>query len=275
MDQKKTTVWPLRPASGGAPKRGLKTLQELHAYAHRDVRWDANQSGSQDHQATHVVQGAHGAWPEARTNFALPCLWEHSIQPCSTRGGSLIIPNNSPSERSAKPSSMSTCLRWWPAPPLLRGGVQYLTSSPEMEAHTCGALNGKHIAYKCPPKSGSQYFTTRDSTRLYLWPTTPNIVEPNNVVTCCVRLHGTTRLALVAYSLKPVKPLAQQVPTFLLFCDRRTVCMEPQQCCPRENVCARALLYFLKKKLTFSRKSLASGTRQVKTIIWGKTWEGL
>ena len=24
--------------------------------------------------------------------------------------------------------------------------------------HTCGALNGKHIAYKCPPKSDSQYF---------------------------------------------------------------------------------------------------------------------
>ena len=36
----------------------------------------------------------------------------------------------------------------------------------------------------------------------------PNIVGPNNVVTCCVRLHGTTTmLALVAYSLKQVKPL--------------------------------------------------------------------
>ena len=36
----------------------------------------------------------------------------------------------------------------------------------------------------------------------------PNIVGSNNVVTCCVRLHGTTTmLALVAYSLKPVKLL--------------------------------------------------------------------
>ena len=36
----------------------------------------------------------------------------------------------------------------------------------------------------------------------------PNIVGANNVVTCCVRLHGTTTmLALVAYSLKPVKLL--------------------------------------------------------------------
>ena len=32
----------------------------------------------------------------------------------------------------------------------------------------------------------------------HCWPTTPNIVGPNNVVTCCVRLHGTTTmLALV------------------------------------------------------------------------------
>ena len=37
-------------------------------------------------------------------------------------------------------------------------------------------------------------------------------------------------LALVAYSLKQVKLLAQQVPIFLLFCDRRSVA---QQCCVR------------------------------------------
>ena len=36
----------------------------------------------------------------------------------------------------------------------------------------------------------------------------PNIVGPNNVVTCCACLHGTTTmLAFVAYSLKPVKLL--------------------------------------------------------------------
>ena len=56
MDRKTMTVWPLRPASGGAPKRGTKILQELHAYAHRDVRLAASQSWSQDHQTTHVVQ---------------------------------------------------------------------------------------------------------------------------------------------------------------------------------------------------------------------------
>ena len=49
--------------------------------------------------------------------------------------------------------------------------------------------------------------------------------------TWCVRLCGTTTmLAFVAYSLKPVNILAQQVPTFLLFCDRRCVA---QQCYAR------------------------------------------
>ena len=38
MDRKETTVWPLRPASDEAPKRGSKILKELHANAHRDVR---------------------------------------------------------------------------------------------------------------------------------------------------------------------------------------------------------------------------------------------
>ena len=44
-------------------------------------------------------------------------------------------------------------------------------------------------------------------------------------VTCCVRLH--TLLYVVAQSLKPVKLFSQQLPTFLLFCDRRSVA---QQC---------------------------------------------
>ena len=44
-------------------------------------------------------------------------------------------------------------------------------------------------------------------------------------VTCCVRLH--TLLDVVAQSLKPVKLFSQQLPTFLLFRDRRSVA---QQC---------------------------------------------
>ena len=44
-------------------------------------------------------------------------------------------------------------------------------------------------------------------------------------VTCCVRWH--TLLRVVARSLKPVKLFSQQLPTFLLFRDRRSVA---QQC---------------------------------------------
>ena len=44
-------------------------------------------------------------------------------------------------------------------------------------------------------------------------------------VTCCVRLH--TLLYVVAQSLKPVKLFSQQLPTLLLFYDRRSVA---QQC---------------------------------------------
>ena len=62
----------------------------------------------------------------------------------------------------------------------------------------------------------------------HCWPTTPNIVgcymfRPfAHPVACCWML-----LRVVAQSLKPVKLFSQQLPTFLLFCDRRSVA---QQC---------------------------------------------
>ena len=43
-------------------------------------------------------------------------------------------------------------------------------------------------------------------------------------VTCYVRLH--TLLDVVAQSLKPVKLFSQQLPTFLLFRDRRSVAQQ-------------------------------------------------
>ena len=56
------------------------------------------------------------------------------------------------------------------------------------------------------------------------WPTAPNIIGfymlrpfTNPVACCCVLLR------VVAQSLKPVKLLSQQLPTFLLFRDRRNV----------------------------------------------------
>ena len=62
----------------------------------------------------------------------------------------------------------------------------------------------------------------------HCWPTTPNIVgcymlRPfAHPVGCCWML-----LRVVAQSLKPVKLFSQQLPTFLLFRDRRSVA---QQC---------------------------------------------
>ena len=62
----------------------------------------------------------------------------------------------------------------------------------------------------------------------HCWPTTPNIVgcymlHPfAHPVACCWML-----LHVVAQSLKPVKLFSQQLPTFLLFRDRRSVA---QQC---------------------------------------------
>ena len=62
----------------------------------------------------------------------------------------------------------------------------------------------------------------------HCWPTTPNIVgcyilHPfAHPVACCWML-----LRVVAQSLKPVKLFSQQLPTFLLFRDRRSVA---QQC---------------------------------------------
>ena len=51
-------------------------------------------------------------------------------------------------------------------------------------------------------------------------------------VTCCVRFHTLLHvvpqmfLRVVAQSLKPVKLFSQQLPTFLLFCDRRSVAQQ-------------------------------------------------
>ena len=62
----------------------------------------------------------------------------------------------------------------------------------------------------------------------HCWPTTPNIVECYmlrpfaNPVACCWML-----LSVVTQSLKPVKLFSQQLPTLLLFRDRRSVA---QQC---------------------------------------------
>ena len=44
--------------------------------------------------------------------------------------------------------------------------------------------------------------------------------------TCCVRLYTLLHVVARAQSLKPVKLLSQQLPTFLLFRDRRSVAQQ-------------------------------------------------
>ena len=70
----------------------------------------------------------------------------------------------------------------------------------------------------------------------HCWPTTPNIVACYMLrplvhpVACCWML-----LRVVAQSLTPVKLFSQQLPTFLLFRDRRSVA---QQCWIRLHSCS-------------------------------------
>ena len=78
------------------------------------------------------------------------------------------------------------------------------------------SLSTTRVPPKPREKKGRNMFTC--------WPITPNIagfymLRPfAHPVTCCFVLLG-----IVAQSLKPVKRLSQQVPTFLLFRDQRSV----------------------------------------------------
>jgi len=63
----------------------------------------------------------------------------------------------------------------------------------------------------------------------HYWPTTPNVVARMlhpfaHPVACCCVLLGV----IVVQSLKPIKLLSQQLPSFLLFRDRQSI---EQQCC--------------------------------------------
>ena len=84
--------------------------------------------------------------------------------------------------------------------------------------------------FGCEKKNGGHFTRFKSKTpskrREHCWPTTTNIVG-------CYMLHPFAHpvaccwMLIVAQSLKPVKLFSQQLPTFLLFCDRRSVA---QQC---------------------------------------------
>ena len=93
-----------------------------------------------------------------------------SITQCPMGGGCLTIPYPCSSQKCARPSLMSTRMRWWSAPPLLRNGVPSpLTNTRRGETPLIHVVqcHGKHVNCKCPPNSGSLYY------QVLLRPTTP------------------------------------------------------------------------------------------------------
>ena len=64
MDRKATTVWHVRPASGGTPEGGPGLLHQFHEDAPRDVRRACSQSGAQDSEGgvggSYIQKGGGG-----------------------------------------------------------------------------------------------------------------------------------------------------------------------------------------------------------------------
>ena len=83
-----------------------------------------------------------------------------SITQCPMGGGCLTMPYPCSFQKCARPSSMSTKVRWWSVPPLLRNGVPSpLTNSRRGETSPIHVVHfdGKRVNCKCPPNSGFLY----------------------------------------------------------------------------------------------------------------------
>ena len=61
MDREGTAVWLVRSASGGTPKPGASVFQKRQMVVPQAACRAASQSGTQNQQATHLVQGFTGA----------------------------------------------------------------------------------------------------------------------------------------------------------------------------------------------------------------------
>ena len=119
---------------------------------------NASQSGSHDPQTTHVVQGAPGTC----LKLALTLRHLASGSKYSTMKYGWMVPHNTQSfavrevcqaiidEYMPEVMTCPTTPEGWRA---ISGKFLQRWNFP----HTCSAIDGKHIACKCPPKSGSQY----------------------------------------------------------------------------------------------------------------------
>ena len=106
-------------------------------------------------------------------------------------------------------------------------GKKFIMAWPRFEPGTRLATAGDHLSYYATGHAMldtaliSMYIKPRANRRNIVGQQLPTLLD----VTCCVCLHFL--LHVVAQSLKPVKLFSQQLPTFLLFRDRRSVA---QQC---------------------------------------------
>ena len=108
----------------------------------------------------------------------------------------------------------------------------------------------------------------------HCWPTTPSIVgcymlRPfAHPVECCWML-----LRVVAQRLKPVKLFSQQLPTFLLFCDRRSLA---QQCWIRlhssSNIVGATRAHYACSTKTYGLNP-SQDALQVPTLLAQQCWE--
>ena len=75
MDRKATTVWHVRPASGGTPEGGPGLLHQFHEDAPRDVRRACSQSGAQDSEGgvggSYIQKGGGGSYRNFRSRSKL------------------------------------------------------------------------------------------------------------------------------------------------------------------------------------------------------------
>ena len=131
MNREATTIWPVRPASGGTPKRGPSIFQELHVDGPRDVRWNASQSGAPRSPSSKPGTGSHWSLAWTLTWFCDTLPLGASMHRWSSVGRSLTTPSHFSSGKSCQATIDEIWARWSLAPPLLMDGVSLLTSYME------------------------------------------------------------------------------------------------------------------------------------------------
>ena len=156
MDRKAMTVWTLRPVSGGVPKRGSKILQELHPTKMFD-ELSARVGFRITKQHTWYREPLQ---PSLKLALTLRHLASGSKYSNMNYAWRIPHDNQSLAVREIYQAIIDEYILEMITCPTTPEGWRAISDKFPQEwnfLHTCGALNGKHITCKCPPKSGSQY----------------------------------------------------------------------------------------------------------------------